>query len=263
MIMRKNKLLSKFAAEKVMVNSWISIPSSYGAEVIAHSGVDSVTVDMQHGMIGFSDLVHIFQAVSTSPAVPLVRVPSSEPSMLMKVLDAGAYGIICPSVDTPEICRELISACRYPPLGTRSFGPTRGLTYGGKDYIEHADQEIMVLAMIESQQALDNLEAILDTPGLTGIYIGPNDLAYSLGDKPGSTSEKVESAIAHILRQAKERGLFTGIFCSGLENALQRKEQGFDLVTPGNDAGVLRNAYQQFVGQISDVHQDTVSTGGY
>ncbi|HCE1504846.1 TPA: hypothetical protein NJ372_001409 [Vibrio parahaemolyticus] len=261
--MRKNRLLEKFAAEKVMVNSWISIPSSYGAEVIAHTGVDSVTVDMQHGMIGFSDLVHIFQAVSGSPAVPLVRVPSSESSMVMKVLDAGAYGIICPSVDTPEICRELVSACRYPPLGTRSFGPTRGLTYGGKDYTEHADNEIMVLAMIESQQALDNLEAILDTPGLTGIYIGPNDLAYSLGEKPGTTSDKVEDAIAHVLRQAKQRGLFTGIFCSGLENALQRKEQGFDLVTPGNDAGALRNAYQQFVGKIGDIEEENVSAGGY
>ncbi|WP_413478775.1 HpcH/HpaI aldolase family protein [Vibrio hibernica] len=261
--MRKNQLLEKFSAEQVMVNSWISIPSSYGAEVIAHTGVDSVTVDMQHGMIGFSDLVHIFQAVSGSSAVPLVRVPSCEPSMVMKVLDAGAYGIICPSVDTPKICRELISACRYPPLGTRSFGPTRGLTYGGKDYIEHADNEIMVLAMIESQQALDNLEAILDTPGLTGIYIGPNDLAYSLGDKPGSTSIKVEDAISHILRQAKQRGLFTGIFCSGLENALQRKEQGFDLVTPGNDAGALRNAYQQFVSKIGNVTEETVSAGGY
>ncbi|WP_085342585.1 HpcH/HpaI aldolase/citrate lyase family protein [Vibrio sp. ArtGut-C1] len=261
--MRKNRLLEKFAAKQIMVNSWISIPSSYGAEVIAHTGVDSVTVDMQHGMIGFSDLVHIFQAVSGSPAVPLVRLPSSEPSMVMKVLDAGAYGIICPSVDTPEICCELISACRYPPLGTRSFGPTRGLTYGGKDYTEHADNEIMVLAMIESQQALDNLEAILDTPGLTGIYIGPNDLAYSLGEKPGTTSDKVEDAIAHVLRQAKQRGLFTGIFCSGLENALQRKEQGFDLVTPGNDAGALRNAYQQFVGKIGNIERETVSAGGY
>lgn len=261
--MRKNKLLEKFATRETMVNSWISIPSSYGAEVIAHTGVDSVTVDMQHGMIGFTDLVHIFQAISTSPAVPLVRVPSSEPSMVMKVLDAGAYGIICPSVDTPEICRDLISACRYPPLGTRSFGPTRGLTYGGKDYTEHADNEIMVLAMIESQQALDNLEAILDTPGLTGIYIGPNDLAYSLGEKPGETSDKVEDAIAHVLCQAKQRGLFTGIFCSGLDNALQRKEQGFDLVTPGNDAGALRNTYQQFVGKIGNIEEETVSVGGY
>lgn len=261
--MRKNQLLRKFSAGKTMVNSWISIPSSYGAEVIAHTGVDSVTVDMQHGMIDFADLVHILQAISTSEAMPLVRVPSSDASLVMKVLDAGAYGIICPSVDTAEICQELVSACRYPPLGTRSFGPTRGLTYGGADYIEHADNEIAILAMIESQQALDNLEAILDTPGLTGIYIGPNDLAYSLGDKPGSVSEKVEKSIAHILEQAKRRGLFTGIFCSGLENAMQRKEQGFDLVTPGNDAGVLRNAYQQFVSKIGGNKAETNNSGGY
>lgn len=261
--MRKNKLLERFAAKETMVNSWISIPSSYSAEVIAHTGVDSVTVDMQHGMIGFAELVHIFQAISTSDAMPLVRVPSSESSMVMKVLDAGAYGIICPSVDTPDICRDLVSACRYPPLGIRSFGPTRGLTYGGADYIHHADNEVMVLAMIESQKALDNLEDILDTPGLTGIYIGPNDLAYSLGSKPGASSEKVERAIEHVLQQAKQRGLFTGIFCSGLENALQRQTQGFDLVTPGNDAGVLRSAYQNFVGEISGTRKEVGSLGGY
>lgn len=261
--MKKNKLLEKFASTETMVNSWISIPSSYGAEVIAHTGVDSVTVDMQHGMIGFTDLVHIFQAISTSPAIPLVRVPSSEPSMVMKVLDAGAYGIICPSVDTPEICRNLISACRYPPLGTRSFGPTRGLTYGGPDYIDHADNEIMILAMIESQQALDNLDEILDTPGLTGIYIGPNDLAYSLGHKPGTTSDEIEKAIEHILQQAKRRGLFTGIFCSGLDNSLERKQQGFDLVTPGNDAGALRSAYQNFVSKISGSVNENGGMGGY
>ncbi|WBA10507.1 HpcH/HpaI aldolase family protein [Salinivibrio kushneri] len=262
--MRRNRLLERFSAKETMVNSWISIPSSYCAEVIAHTGVDSVTVDMQHGMIGFSDLVHIFQAVSTSDAMPLVRVPSCESSTVMKVLDAGAYGIICPSVDTPEICRELVSACRYPPIGTRSFGPTRGLTYGGADYIHHADDEIMILAMIESQQSIDNLNEILDTPGLTGIYIGPNDLAYSLGDKPGSDSERVEQAILHILQQAKCRGLFTGIFCSGLENAQKRKRQGFDLVTPGNDAGALRSAYQNFVANISNTSNNKSSgVGGY
>ena len=261
--MRKNRLLEKFASKETMINSWISIPSSYGAEVIAHTGVDSVTVDMQHGMIGFTDLVHIFQAISTSPAMPLVRVPSSDSSMIMKVLDAGAYGVICPSVDTPQICRELISACRYPPLGIRSFGPTRGLTYGGSDYIDHADNEIIILAMIESQQAIDNLDEILDTPGLTGIYIGPNDLAYSLGHKPGSTNDKVEQAIVYILQQAKRRNLFTGIFCSGLDNSLHRKQQGFDLVTPGNDAGALRSAYQNFVSKISGSIKENGSLGGY
>ncbi|PKH02353.1 2,4-dihydroxyhept-2-ene-1,7-dioic acid aldolase [Psychromonas sp. MB-3u-54] len=262
--MKKNQILQKYAEGKTLVNGWISIPSSYAAEVMAHTGVDSVTVDMQHGMIGFADLMHILQAVSSSTATPLVRVPSSEPSMIMKTLDAGSYGIICPSVDDPKICKTVVDACRYPPLGNRSFGPSRGLTYGGADYVKYANDEIMILAMIESQQALDNLDEILDTPGLTGIYIGPNDLAFSLGVIPGSASDKVETAISHILSEAKKRNLFTGIFCSGLENAQYRKEQGFNLVTPGNDAGALRNAYQTFVGKLNDEDKSEIeSTGGY
>ncbi|KHT61834.1 2,4-dihydroxyhept-2-ene-1,7-dioic acid aldolase [Photobacterium gaetbulicola] len=247
-----------------MVNSWLSIPSSYAAEVVAHTGVDSVTIDMQHGMVGFTDVLTMFQAISTSDAIPMVRVPAAYPDVIMKMLDAGAYGIICPSVDTPEICKIFVDACRYPPLGNRSFGPTRGLTYGGSDYVTHADNEIMTLAMIESQQALDNLEAILDTEGLTGIYVGPNDLSFSLGVRPGQQSEKVETAISHILERAKARNLFTGIFCSGLDNAQQRIEQGFDLVTPGNDAGALRTLYTKYAQILHnrEINSDQ-NSGGY
>ncbi|WP_413112261.1 HpcH/HpaI aldolase family protein [Thaumasiovibrio sp. DFM-14] len=262
--MRKNTLLEKFNANETMVNAWLSIPSSYAAEVIAHTGVDSVTIDMQHGMVGFSDVLTMFQAISTSNAVPMIRIPAAYPDVVMKMLDAGAYGIICPSVDTPEICKTFVDACRYPPIGNRSFGPTRGLTYGGADYVTHADDEIMALAMIESQEALDNLEAILDTPGLTGIYIGPNDLAFSLGVRPGQYSDKVEQAIAHILSRAKARNLFTGIFCSGVENAQQRREQGFDLVTPGNDAGALRTLYTNYSNILHDVaSKDESNSSGY
>ena len=155
--MRKNQLLQNFSRGEMVVNSWLSIPSNYAAEVVAHTGVDSVTVNMQHGMIGFRELVHVFQAVSTAPAMPLVRVPSCDSSVIMKVQDALAYGVICPRVDTAEICQTLVSACCYPPLGHRSFGPTRGLTYCGSDYLEHTDNEVVILAMIESQQALDHL----------------------------------------------------------------------------------------------------------
>ncbi|WP_394153595.1 HpcH/HpaI aldolase/citrate lyase family protein [Vibrio maritimus] len=262
--MRPNTVLNKYRNNETIVNSWLSIPSSYSAEVIAHTGVDSVTIDMQHGMVGFSDILTMFQAISTSEAIPMVRVPAAYPDIIMKMLDAGAYGIICPSVDTAEICKTFVDACYYPPMGNRSFGPTRGLTYGGPDYVNHANDEIIKLAMIESQQAIDNLEAILSTPGLTGIYIGPNDLAFSLGSLPGQSDDHVESAIAHILERAKAHGLFTGIFCSGLENAKLRREQGFDLVTPGNDAGALRSLYTHYANTLHNENgAENQNSGGY
>jgi 4-hydroxy-2-oxoheptanedioate aldolase len=261
--MRKNTILEKFKNREPIVNAWLSIPSSYSAEVIAHTGVDSVTVDMQHGMVGFSDVMHMLQAISTSSSIPLVRVPAVQPDVIMKILDAGAYGIICPSVDTPELCKTFVDSCRYPPLGIRSFGPTRGITYGGADYIKHANTEIAILAMIESQEAIDNLSAILNTDGLTGIYIGPNDLSYSLEGMPGLRTDKVERAIEYILSKAKEKGLFTGIFCANAEEALERMEQGFDLITPGNDAGVLRNAYNISVEKIKGTTLKEEKSTGY
>lgn len=238
--MRPNLVKQKFLAGEPIVNAWLSIPSSYAAEVVASQGFDSVTVDLQHGMMGFESALGMLQAISITMATPLVRCPSNNPSEIMRLLDAGAYGVICPSIDTPEMARNFVAACRYPVTGVRSFGPARGLLYGGADYFSQANETVLALAMIESKQALDNLDDILDTPGLDGIYIGPNDLALSLGAKPGSTTDNVlQSAIARVLQATRERGLLAGIFCSDGEAARARLDEGFHLVTPGNDANAL------------------------
>lgn len=187
----------------------------------------------------------MLQAISITQATPLVRCPSRDTADIMRLLDAGAYGVICPSIDTPTMAAEFVAACRYPGAGTgtRSFGPARGLLYGGADYFMQANQTIIALAMIESQHALDNLDAILDTPGLDGIYVGPNDLALSLGVTPAAQpGDKVEQAIDQILTATLKRGLLAGIFCSDGEAARRRIEQGFHLVTPGNDANALASA---------------------
>ncbi|WP_250493151.1 aldolase/citrate lyase family protein [Caballeronia sp. GAWG1-1] len=241
--MRPNLLKQKFLAGESIVNAWLSIPSSYAAEVVASQGFDSVTVDLQHGMIGFDSAVGMLQAISITSATPLVRSPSRDPNDIMRLLDAGAYGVICPAIDTPQMAADFVAACRYPGKGTRSFGPARGLLYGGPDYFSKANDVIQAFAMIESKEALDNLDAILATPGLDGIYIGPNDLALSLGVAPSAQlGEIVEQAIARILDAALARGLLAGIFCSDGDAARRRLEQGFHLVTPGNDANALAAA---------------------
>ncbi len=238
--MRPNLVKSRHQAGQPIVNAWLSIPSSYAAEVVARQGFHAVTVDMQHGMMGFETALAMLQAISTTDATPLVRCASANGPQIMRLLDAGAYGVICPQVDTPELARRFVAACRYPGAGNRSFGPARGLLYGGPDYFDHADSHILALAMIESQEALDNLDAILDTPGLDGIYIGPNDLALSLGLRPGSeTQDRVADAIAVILAATLKRHLLAGIFCGSSTLAHERLKQGFHLVTPGNDANIL------------------------
>ena len=243
-MMRSNPLRALKAAGTPIVNAWLAIASSYSAEVVAHSGYDAVTVDGQHGMMGFDAALGMLQAISTTAAVPLVRPSGLIAPEIMRWLDAGSYGIICPMISTRADAEALVSACRYPPAGTRSYGPARGLLYGGSDYFAHANAEIIVLAMIETTEGLANLDAIVATPGLDGIYVGPNDLCIALNLPPISESMEPASvaAVARIRAACAAHGKIAGIFCSGGAAAASRIAQGFDLVTPGNDVTLLRGA---------------------
>lgn len=242
--MRANTLRTLKAAGKPIVNAWLSIGSSYCAEIVAHGGYDSVTVDAQHGMMGFDVALTMLQAISTTPAIPLVRPARNDPGEIMRWLDAGAYGLICPMISSRTEAEAFVAACRYPPVGVRSFGPSRGLLYGGPDYAARANEEILVLGMIETRQGLDNLDAIVATPGLDGIYVGPNDLALALGrdPRPESDDPVMIEAIERVRAATVAAGGIAGIFCSGGPGAAQRAREGFDLVTPGNDAMLLKGA---------------------
>lgn len=240
--MRPNALRAIKAAGTPIVNAWLSIGSSYAAEIVAQGGFDAVTVDCQHGMFGFDTALTMLQAISITNAVPLVRPSQADPAEIMRWLDAGAYGLICPMISTAVQAAAFVSACRYAPVGTRSFGPARGLLYGGADYFPAANDEIVTLAMIETAEGLANLDAILATPGLDGIYVGPNDLAIALGHapKPESDDQHMIEAIERIRASTVAAGKLVGIFCSGPVGAAQRAREGFDLVTPGNDAMILK-----------------------
>ena len=236
--MRENRLKRLWADNKAAVNGWCAIPSSFSAEVMAHQGWDSLTIDLQHGVVDYQAAVPMLQAISTTDTVPLVRVPWLEPGILMKVLDAGAYGVICPMISTGEEAERLVSACRYPPQGGRSFGPIRATLYGGADYPAHANETVAVFAMIETRQALDNLDEIVAVEGLDAVYIGPSDLSSALGYKPGfdRTEPELVEAIDMVLAKAKERGLVAGIHNGSVEYARSMIEKGFRLVTVGSDA---------------------------
>jgi 4-hydroxy-2-oxoheptanedioate aldolase len=250
--MRPNKLREIWKSGNAAVNGWLAIANSFSAETMAHQGWDSLTIDLQHGVVDYPAMVTVLQAISTTPTVPVVRVPWLEPGILMKALDAGAYGVICPMVNTREDAQRLVAYTHYAPRGTRSFGPVRALLYGGADYPQHADDTIVAFAMIETAQALDNLDAILSVEGLDAIYIGPSDLSLALGAKPAfdDVEPKVAQAIDHILARAKAHGVVAGIHNGTPESALARIAKGFQFVTIGSDARLLAAGSQQILAKM-------------
>ena len=247
--MRENRLRTLWREDKPAVNGWLAVPDSFSAEVMAHQGWDSLTIDMQHGMIDYAAMVSMLQAISTTPTVPVVRVPWLEPGILMKALDAGAYAVICPMVNTREDAQKLVAYTHYAPRGTRSFGPVRAALYGGPDYAQRADDTLVVFAMIETAQALDNLDAILSVEGLDAVYIGPSDLSLALGCKPDfdHPEPRAAQAIEHILERAKAHGVVAGVHNGLPEVARARAAKGFRFVTVGSDARLLALGSQQIL----------------
>ena len=239
--MRPNRLRQLWAEDKAAVNGWLAIPNSFSAEVMAHQGWDSLTIDLQHGVVDYQAMVGMLQAISTTPTVPVVRVPWLEPGIIMKTLDAGAYAIICPMINTREDAQKLVAYSHYAPRGTRSFGPVRALLYGGADYPAEANDTIVTFAMIETAQALDNLDDILSVEGLDAIYIGPSDLSLALGCKPtfDDVEPKVAQAIAHILARAQAHGVVAGIHNGRPDVARARIARGFRFTTVSSVARLM------------------------
>ena len=263
--MRPNRVRELINQHVTVVNGWVSCDSVYAAEVLSYAGYDAVTIDLQHGMFGLDQAIHLLQAVSAGPAVPMARASALNPAEIGKLMDAGAYGVICPSIDTAEQCEALVSACRYPPNGRRSFGPARGLLYGGSDYMTVADYTVQVWAMVESRTALENLDDIAAVPGLDGIYVGPNDLALSLGVQPATTpvAPEVMDALGRIRTSAHAAGVAVGAYCATARMARELAEQGYDLVTPGNDTVLLRDGVAQRVATIRGKNDGTGTGTGY
>ncbi len=260
--MRANPLRTLWKSGGAAVNGWLAIPSSFAAETMAHQGWDALTIDLQHGMVDYQAMVPMLQAISTTP---VVRVPWLEPGILMKSLDAGAYGVICPMVNTREDAQKLVAWTHYAPRGTRSFGPVRALLYGGADYPQQANDTIVAFAMIETAQALDNLDDILGVAGLDAVYIGPSDLSLALGCTPtfDDVDPPVAAAIAHVLERAKAHGVVAGIHNGSPAAALRRIDMGFQFVTVSSDARLMAAGAQQVMAAMRAGHKPAAAPGSY
>ncbi|ANL51030.1 pyruvate/phosphoenolpyruvate kinase family protein (plasmid) [Rhizobium phaseoli] len=245
--MKPNKLKKIWDDGRCALNGWLSIPNALSAEIMAEQGYDSIGIDLQHGIVDYQAAVGMLQAMRASDVVPLMRVPWLDPADIMKALDAGSYGVICPMVNTRKEAEQLVSYVRYPPSGVRSFGPSRALISAGGNYLHEADNEIVCFAMIETAEALANLEEIVSTPGLDGVYIGPADLTIGLTGKkypPGFDREEPEiiEAIERILRASHDAGIKAALHCGTPGYAAKAARWGFDLVTVSNDIRHLAGA---------------------
>ncbi|AZO07960.1 2,4-dihydroxyhept-2-ene-1,7-dioic acid aldolase [Mesorhizobium sp. M3A.F.Ca.ET.080.04.2.1] len=245
--MTPNRLKKLWAEGKPTINGWCSIGNSFVAEIMANQGYDSVTIDAQHGALDYSHILSMLQAMLASGTVPMVRVPWMEPGIIMKALDAGAYGIICPMVSTAAQAAEFVSYMRYPPLGQRSYGPTRVSFSAGSNYASEANDEILAFAMIETAQGMAELKEIATTPGLDGIYVGPADLTLGLtkGRLPaGFDREEPEIIVAlqEIASVCRASGIRAGLHCATPEYAQRAVGWGFDMTTVASDVRLLSSS---------------------
>jgi 4-hydroxy-2-oxoheptanedioate aldolase len=217
---------------------WIILPGALPAEAMGAAGFDWVIADMQHGGLTAPDLVPIFQGLGLGGTLPIVRVPWTDAPTIMRVLDFGAAGVIVPMVNTPEEAAVAAAAVRYPPEGIRSFGRTRGPAAT----IAEANADVVLLVMIETTEALANVDAIAATPGVDGLFVGPVDLALSMGlplDYTG-TSAEIRGAMDSIVAAAGRAGRFVGTVSSSAEHAQDLVERGVIFVSLGADTGYLR-----------------------
>ena len=245
-----SSLKRRWRAGTTTTNAWLTIPDALPAEIAARSGFDSLCIDMQHGLVDHAAAVRILQAVTGTGVPVLARVPWNEPSVLMRVLDAGAAGVIVPMVSSRTEAEAAVAACRYPPAGMRSYGPVRPAITEGPDYFGSANDALLVFAMIETRSALADLDAIAATPGLDGLYIGPADLSLALGLAPqqDSTVELHQATVKRVFASAKQHGTFVGMHCNSAEFGAVAAGWGADFVTIVADGTALKTELARRVG---------------
>jgi 4-hydroxy-2-oxoheptanedioate aldolase len=233
---KTNTAKQKMLAGQPVLGFTAKLGSPVAAEFLSHCGADFVSIDTQHGSWGDDSVVAAVTAICAGPATPMARVLNNQYHLMARLLDAGVLGIIAPMVDTVEQAEAVAAACRYPPVGQRSFGWGRAVTYGA-DYADRIGEELFVAVQIESAQALANAEAILAVPGIDGCMVGPQDLALSMGFHPRDipTHDEHRLALERIVQACHNTGKIPGIDTGGPETGLLRVEQGFLFVVMGSD----------------------------
>ncbi len=253
--MWRTNLFQKLDAGKTGICGWMSIPSPWTAEIMARAGFDGLAIDMQHGLMDYETVVDILRGLHGTDITPIVRVPWNEPSIIMKSLDAGAAGIVCPMINTRAEAEVFVSACLYAPEGCRSYGPYGpNLRYDRNAYFEAANDRILSLAMIETREALENVEDIASTPKLRGLFVGPKDLTISTMEQ--STIPWADKVFQNHLKRIADAAHANGILaCTHVADPNQSAmlaELGYDILFPGDDTKILASGAQALVQTVQN-----------
>ncbi len=242
--MRENPVKNLLKAGKPAIGTWLTLGDPLATETLAHMDFDWLNVDMEHGSIDVRETRALFQVINTTDVVPTARVPWNDHVWIKRVLDAGAYGVVVPMVRTREEAERAVAACRYPPAGIRSIGSGRNhYAFRGTqaDYLDRANDELLVIIQIEHADAIRRLDDILSVPGIDAAFIGPNDLCASLGIPPSTDSEHpdFEAAVSQVVTFSRKHGVAPGIHTSSGEALNKRLEQGFRYLGLANDQRLL------------------------
>ena len=238
-----NPLREKWQNDECTIGAWLSIPSAVTAEIIGRAGFDHACVDLQHGMVDYADALAMFGAIELGNSVPFARVTWNEPGIIGRMLDLGAGGVIIPMVNTPADATAAVASCRYAPVGRRSVGPTR-VRIGKPDYFDTVDDYVLCIPMIETAEAVANIDDILATPGIDAVYVGPSDLAVSMGlGGPGLHNDDPAfgEALAKVVDACRRHGVVPGIHTS-VDLVERRVDEGFRLMTVLIDVPTLQMA---------------------
>jgi len=235
--------------------AWCQLPGEGQAAAMVRGGFTGVLTDMQHGFASYDEMRLMIQAIGGAGGVPMMRPPLDDFGMAARALDAGASVIIAPMINTLDDARRLVDATKYPPLASRSFGPAQALELWNmdrQDYLSAANDLTCVLAMIETAQAISNLDNILGVDGIDGVFVGPYDLSINLsGGKVGGANDlDVVNALPKIVASARKHGKISGIYASGSEQARSFAALGFNLVSATSDAGLIAAGTKAVLGGI-------------
>jgi 4-hydroxy-2-oxoheptanedioate aldolase len=243
---KTNPVMDKLRGGQPAVGSWLGLCSPAAAESMAQVGWDWLVVDVEHSPVGFETMVNCFRAVQLGGAVPMARVPWNDTIWIQRTLDAGALGLVVPMVNSADEAREVVANMRYATRGQRSFGGSRVAPYIEGDYRTWADDNLAVIVMIETIQAVENAEAILAVDGVVGCFIGPNDLSLSMGLSPKETGPgtRHEAAMLEVLAAARKTGKAAGKHCFSAAELSLRIGQGFQFLALASDAVFMAQAAQ-------------------
>lgn len=228
-----------------MLGTFVGLGSPNVAELLAHAGFDWLVIETEHNGLDAAEIEHMLMAMNGADAIPIIRIPAANHFFIQRALDMGGLGILVPMVRSAEEAEAIVRAARYPPAGTRSFGPLRASRYSfdNADYFARANENILVILILETKEAVADLEAILAVPGVDGIYLGPFDLCLSLGlDPMQQPFAEVETIVERALALCKEKGVAFGIGCRTPHELANRYAQGCTLLGYGTDYSLLANA---------------------